>query len=255
MAFLPVAAGVAVLAIAKAIAGATRHEPVALAPSRSLSTERAHVINLDARPRKFEQTRDAWAPFFDVERVSAVANAALPAQGCSASHLSVMRKLLASDAPYVVVLEDDAVPTKNMSGGAWDATVAALLQTDAAVLVCGPSLLETTRFVPQWRGAKPPPAAALFAVNRASLSHMVVYTRRVLPYLDALERNIAANGAPIDKWFTDVGAAVVVCASPYARQRSGHSDIMNLPFGLDADYTLLALHSERAIRRKYAECE
>lgn len=72
---------------------------------------KAYVINLDRRSDRWQQASELWSPFFDLVRVSAVDLPGEGAKGCKQSHVNLAEELL-KEREAILVLEDDAVPTK-----------------------------------------------------------------------------------------------------------------------------------------------
>jgi glycosyl transferase, family 25 len=64
-----------------------------------------------------------------------------PAVGCFLRHLAIWKRFLASGAPYVLVLEDDAVPAKTYQAAQARALLAEL-PTDADMLLLGYTIMD-----------------------------------------------------------------------------------------------------------------
>jgi len=197
----------------------------------------ALVINLDARRHdKWPATYAAWSPYFDVQRLPAVATPGNGAVGCSLSHVAALRVLEASDAETLIVLEDDAQPTDKMGAATWAALVAALAKLEGWMACnAGPSFDELRGDVSQLLPLRTACCAAdanapsapvrLFATPNATMSHFVVYHRRALPWIGELEANARTNYA--DRWWNVLHPVPVIVPSVVlASQRPAVSDIV-----------------------------
>ena len=71
----------------------------------------AYVINLDKRPDRWQKMQEDWKDF-NLIRVSAVEDN-IGFVGCAKSHLSLVKYAKDNNMPYILVLEDDATPTKH----------------------------------------------------------------------------------------------------------------------------------------------
>jgi GR25 family glycosyltransferase involved in LPS biosynthesis len=74
----------------------------------------AYVINLDKRPDRWEQIQKDWADFEEINLIRVSATEHTPGRvGCARSHLKLVQYAKDNNMPYILVLEDDATPTKN----------------------------------------------------------------------------------------------------------------------------------------------
>ena len=73
----------------------------------------AYVINLDKRKDRWKQIKTDWKDY-DIKliRVSAIEDT-VGMVGCAKSHLKIIKYAKKKKLPYVLVLEDDAIPTSN----------------------------------------------------------------------------------------------------------------------------------------------
>jgi len=73
----------------------------------------AYVINLDKRKDRWKQMKIDWKDY-DIKliRVSAIEDI-VGKVGCAKSHLKIIKYAKKKKLPYVLVLEDDAIPTTN----------------------------------------------------------------------------------------------------------------------------------------------
>lgn len=75
---------------------------------------KAFVINLDSRKKQFKETQQAFAPFgIKCERSRAIRHER-GALGCTLSHLELIAHAKEKGWPWVMVLEDDAMPREAM---------------------------------------------------------------------------------------------------------------------------------------------
>ena len=208
----------------------------------------AVCINLDDRADRWHTFQDAWAPYFDnVARLSAVRHER-GTVGCVLSHAAALRKLQSSGADALLVFEDDAQPSADMTRENWARTVAALAANDWwCVYVAGPQLHD----IPAERDTLPcvnfgAPAATHFSTRTAPMAQMFVYHKRVLAYLDRFEA--AAPSAFADRWFGQhMDVPLLVSATHYATQRPSRSDIEHT----FADYTWISDEARDALRKSY----
>jgi len=75
----------------------------------------AYVINLDKRPDRWQQIQEDWAnTSINLIRFKAVEHK-FGAVGCARSHLALVQYAKDNKMPFILVLEDDAIPTDYFS--------------------------------------------------------------------------------------------------------------------------------------------
>jgi len=73
----------------------------------------AYVINLDKRPDRWQQFQEDWKDTgLNFIRMSAIEHKS-GGVGCTRSHLALIQHAKDNNMPYILVLEDDALPTAN----------------------------------------------------------------------------------------------------------------------------------------------
>lgn len=144
----------------------------------------AYVINLDHRTDRWQRMQELWSPFFELVRWPATEVPGNGAEGCKRSHVALAEDVLKT-ADTVLVLEDDAVPTRKFKEVGLEIIAEAIAHVnDWDYINCGPCLdpkstgRKRTRVVP----SKSP----LFMwVDFSYRTHFVIYNRRSLPLLRA----------------------------------------------------------------------
>lgn len=142
----------------------------------------AYVINLDRRPDRWARMQELWSEWFELVRWSAVDMPGKGAEGCKRSHVTLAESVLATE-DMVIVLEDDAIPTKRFK------EFGTLLLEEAQehleawdYINCGPCL------DPKFTGRtftriSPARSGGFFWVDFSYRTHFVLYNRRSLPLL------------------------------------------------------------------------
>ena len=75
----------------------------------------AYVINLDKRPDRWQQFQEDWKDTpINLIRFKAVEHK-FGGVGCTRSHLALIQHAKDNNMPYVLVLEDDAIPTEQFT--------------------------------------------------------------------------------------------------------------------------------------------
>ena len=75
---------------------------------------KAFVINLDSKPEQFYEVQEAFLPYgIECERYIAIRHS-LKQIGCTMSQLDIIQRAKKEQWPYVLVIEDDCVPQKEM---------------------------------------------------------------------------------------------------------------------------------------------
>jgi len=196
---------------------------------------RALCINLDNRPDRWEQCQKEWSAVFDLQRLSAVRTPERGSIGCRLSHAKAIRTMQETQEDFAIVLEDDAVRDSSMTPASFAQTLAALDKVDGWYVFYGGPNLCLPNVGPQHLVQLTAGTAAqtLFATPAAYMAQFVVYHRRALEVVQALED--AGPDACADTWFSDRSSAgysnrgVLVCGHYYAKQRPSFSNIENRP--------------------------
>lgn len=151
-----------------------------------------HVINLERRPERWEACRvRELDPRLRLERFNAVATRR-GWVGCARSHLQLIRDARGRGDPWVVVAEDDFVPT--LPPKLWAdhllSVLDAIEQPDAQFDVF--NSLPSGR----WTGQLATPAGpGLWRVNGGANTHLMVYSARKFESVDLWEDDLRAAEA------------------------------------------------------------
>jgi hypothetical protein len=228
---------------------------------------RALVINMARSTRRWAATQREWDGVLRLVRLEACVTRD-PIEGCMSSHLAAMRTLRwTPDAEAVLVLEDDAVPAASpaylhgllaalgvVPGVAPDAR----LPPDWCVANLGPNYM-TTAGTPDPLVQPPSPDDVVQGTDflRAAsgkATHCIVYHRRVLALLDAVEDYHARMaGMCADRWYDPRprGWAMPPILVPRAIAATQAPNYSAIERGW-SDHTTAFLASDRLLRATHA---
>lgn len=184
-----------------------------------MAESQAYCINLDSRPDKWKDTQDAFANSgISLKRFSGIRNAE-GWRGCGASHVAIAREAIRLALPYVIIVEDDCIPSSDFAAR-WPAVLAAL-QSDSGwdMFLGGPTHVQGPISL---RGS-------LIEIERGFALHF--YVLKACAYEKAIAWNADRHG-PIDVYYSDQ-FRVVTTRPVLAIQRPSKSDIRDE----DMDYT------------------
>ena len=181
----------------------------------------AYCINLTTRPDKWKETQATFeGTGLHLERFPGIYNAE-GWKGCGASHVAIARLALRHGLPWVLVIEDDCLPSEDFLAR-WPAVRTALWEDRGSwdIFLGGPTYVQ---------GPIEPRKNGLIEIDQGFALHF--YVLNASAYEKALAWNPDRHG-PIDVYYSDQ-YRVVTTHPILAVQRPGVSDIKQEK----ADYT------------------
>jgi hypothetical protein len=192
-----------------------------------------YCINLDERPERWEETRDAFKETGITPQRFPATRHTVGWKGCGASHVAVIREAQRRGYPWVLIIEDDCAPSDTIAEK-WPALCQELWETREHwdVFLGGPTHIQA-------------PAehltSNLLMIDHAYALHFYVICRE--NYDRALKWDPEEHGQ-IDVYYADIFRIATVTPI-IAVQRPSLSNII----GRDADYTELFTNSELALKK------
>jgi len=186
----------------------------------------AYVINLDKRPDRWEQLQKDWADYPEINLIRVSAIEYSPGRvGCARSHLKLVKYAKDKKMPYILVLEDDARPTKEFKK-LWKRCLRYIddHQDEWDIFNGGTSMVSLTR------GTAEKLTKIIFKANHAFGLQFVIYNQRCYDKVLTWEHiPRILERPPIDVFYTNFFLNLVTYAVfPFiAVQREGVSNLLN----------------------------
>jgi glycosyl transferase family 25 len=187
----------------------------------------AYVINLDKRTDRWEQLQKDWADYPEINliRVSGIEHTK-GFIGCARSHLKVVQYAKDNKMPFILVMEDDAKPTRDFKK-LWKRCLRYIdnHQDEWDIFNGGTSIVSLSR------GTAEKLTSIMFKTSHAYGLHFVIYSEKCYDKILSWEDSpgILEERPPIDVFYTNFYLNLVTYAVfPYlAVQGKGKSDILN----------------------------
>ena len=190
-------------------------------------------INLDDRKDKWEETQAAF-------KYTGIVPIRFPAirhsegwRGCGASHVAIARDAIHKGHPWILVIEDDCMPSADFAER-WPAVKKQLWENRGAwdIFLAGPTYLQ---------GPVKPLGENLIEIDSAFATHF--YVLNAAAYERAIAWNPDRHG-PIDVYYSNE-FRIVTTHPILATQRPTISDIK----GTDTDYSYMFDDTDRSLQQ------
>jgi len=185
----------------------------------------AYVINLDRRTDRWEQIQKDWADYSDINLIRVSAVEYNPGKvGCARSHLKLVQHAKDHKMPYILVMEDDAIPTQHFKK-LWKRCLRYLdnHQEDWDIFNGGSTLVSLKKGNPKKL------TKTLVSTDFSFGTHFVIYNEKCYDKVLSWEtlKTPLRNRPPIDVFFSNefLGLLTFSVAPFIAIQRSGLSDL------------------------------
>jgi len=194
----------------------------------------AYVINLDKRSDRWEQLQKDWADYPEINLIRVSAVEYNPGKvGCARSHLKLVKHAKDHKMPYILVMEDDAIPTQHFKK-LWKRCLTYLNNhQDEWDIFNGGSTLVSLK-----KGNPKKLTKILVRTDFSFGAHFVIYNEKCYDKILSWEKldTILKDRPPIDVFYSNefLGLLTFSVAPFIAIQRSGKSDIRNRVMDYDS---------------------